>query len=200
MSSLNSNDTGYDINVLTGIAMSGLAIKLFFYQNTSQDGSNGPANSAIWGYGIVSIALLGMLYITFSLASKTDMQNSSIEFIKTIFNTSFPVLFVLGLLIWLIVLNVSYQTRINKGQVSKDYYTFGFISTFLIMLQIIVILKYVRDKMGNKSIALNGDSPMSKVFNSISLQMASIGYAIGTVNYFIVVILQIILEYFSTDG
>jgi hypothetical protein len=200
MSSLNSNDTNYDINILTGIAMAGIAIKLLFYQNTSDDGVNGPANSAIWGYGVVAIALFGMLYITFSLATKTDMQNSPIQFIKTIFNTSFPVLFILGILIWLIILNVSYQTRINKGQVTKDFRTFGYVSTALIVLQIIVILKYVRDKLGIKSIIENNDSPIAKALNAVTEQMASIGYAIGTVNYLIVIILQIALEYFSTDG
>lgn len=187
MSSLKSNDTGYDINILTGIAFAGLVIKLFFYQNKSDDGVDGPANSVIWGYGLVLISLLGILYITFSLASKTEMQSSTFAFIKTIFSSSFPVLFLMCLLMWFIIMNVSYQSRINKGHVSKDYYTFGFVSTALIILQIIIILIYVRYKM-------------SKAFNETSNQMAYIGYAVGSINYFIAAIMQVILEYFSTDG
>jgi hypothetical protein len=199
MSSLKSNDTGYDINILTGIAFAGLAIKLFFYQNKSDDGVDGPANSVIWGYGVVLISLLGILYITFSLASKTEMQSSAFEFIKTVFSSSFPVLFLMGLLIWFIIMNISYQSRINKGHVSKDYYKFGFVSTALIILQIIIILKYVRDKMGMTK-AMTDNNAMSKVFNEMSKQMAYIGYAVGSINYFIAAIMQVILEYFSTDG
>ena len=117
--SLNSKDTSYDINVLTGIALCGIAIKMFFYQNKSQDGIDGPANSVIWGYGVIVGALIGILYIIFALATKTVMQNNVLQFIKAIFNSSFPVLFLIILLIWLIMMNITYKSRINKGQVSK---------------------------------------------------------------------------------
>lgn len=199
MSSLKSNDTGYDVNILTGIACAGIAIKMFFYQNTSQTGDFGPANSAIWGYGVILIALLGILYVTFSLATKSELQSGAFEFIKVIFKNSFPVLFLMALISWLIAMNISYYSRINKGQVSNDYYKFGFISSFLIILQVIIILKFVRDKMG-LSQTTTENNPLSNVFNQLSLQMASIGYAVGTINYAIVAIMQIILEYFSTDG
>jgi hypothetical protein len=202
MSSLKSNDTSYDINILTGIAIAGIIMKVFLYQTTSETGDVGPANSSIWGYGVIFISLLGILYVTFSLASKSEMESGVVEFMKAIYNSSFPVLFFMGLIIWLIVMNISYQSRINKGQVSNDYYKFGFISTFLIALQLLIILKYVRDKMGmSQNASSSGSSNMlSNMFNQLSLQMASIGYAVGTINYAIVAIMQIILEYFSTDG
>jgi hypothetical protein len=202
MNSLKSNDTGYDINILTGIAIAGIMMKMFLYQNTSQTGEIGPANSSIWGYGVILISLLGILYVTFSLATKREMQSGTVDFMKAIYNSSFPVLFFMGLIIWLITMNVSYQSRINKGQVSNDYYKFGFISTFLIALQLLIILKFVRDKMRvtqNTSLSISNNI-LSNMFNQLSLQMASIGYALGTINYAIVAIMQIILEYFSTDG
>ena len=199
MSSLKSNDTGYEVNILTGIICAGLAMKIFFYQNTSQDGVSGPANSAIWGYGVVLIALFGILYVTFSLASKREIQSGVFEFMKTVMNSSFPVLFLMGIVIWLIVMNISHQTRINKGHFSKDYYKFEFVSTFLIILQTLIILKFIRNKLGMTQTTME-NNPMSKIFNQISLQMASIGYAVGVINYAIVAIMQIILDYFSTDG
>lgn len=200
MSSLKSNDTGYDVNILTGIAIVGILLKVFLNQNTSQSGDVGPANSAIWGYGVVLIALFGILYVTFSLATKDEMQEGVLQFLKTIMKSSFPVLFLMGLIVWLITMNVSYRERINKGQTSKDYYKFGYISTALIVLQIIIILKFVKDKMESKPTMSSSDTTLSKVFNALATQMASIGYAVGTINYAIVGIMQIILEYFSTDG
>lgn len=195
---MSSNDTTYDINILTGIALSGLAIKFGFYQNTSSDGIDGPANSVIWGYGVVLIALFGIMYITFSLASRSDMESNSIQFIKTLFISSFPVLFLMGVIVWLIVMNVTYKTRINKGQVSKDYYIFNSVSTFVIILQVMIILYYVRNQVGLK---LNVENSMiPEIFKQLSTQMSSISYAVGSVNYLIVFVLQIILEYFSTDG
>jgi len=199
MSSLKSNDTNYDVNILTGIIFAGLAIKLFFNQSTSQDGTSGPANSAIWGYGVVLIALFGILYVTFSLATKSEMQSGISQFMKTIFNSSFPVLFLMGIIIWLFVMNISYQGRINKGQVSNDYYKFSFVSNFLIILQVMVIIQFIRNKLGMRQTNTD-NSPISRVFNQLSMQMASVGYAVGVINYAIVAIMQIILEYFSTDG
>ena len=199
MSSLKSNDTNYDVNILTGIIFAGLAIKLFFNQNTSQDGTSGPANSAIWGYGVVLIALFGILYVTFSLATKSEMQSGISQFMKTIFNSSFPVLFLMGIIVWLFVMNISYQGRINKGQVSNDYYKFSFVSNFLIILQVLVIIQFIRNKLGMTQTNTD-NTPMSRVFNQLSMQMASVGYAVGVINYAIVAIMQIILEYFSTDG
>lgn len=197
-----SNNTDYDINILTGIAFCGLSINNLFYQKTSTDGIDGPANSVIWGYGVVLLSLLGMMYITFSLATKSDMNSNTIQFIKTIFNSSFPVLFLMILLIWIITMNIYYKTRINKGQVSKDYYMFNMVSSILTTLNIIIVLSYISDLINSKtSVSVNTDiNPLTKTFKLLSSQMASIGYAIGIVNYLIVFILQIILEYFSTDG
>jgi hypothetical protein len=199
MSSLKSNDTNYDVNILTGIIFAGLAIKLFFNQSTSQDGTLGPANSAIWGYGVVLIALFGILYVTFSLATKSEMQSGISQFMKNVFNSSFPVLFLMGLIVWLFVMNISYQGRINKGQVSNDYYKFSFVSNFLIILQVMVIIQFIRNKLGITQTNTD-NSPLSRIFNQLSMQMASVGYAVGVINYAIVAIMQIILEYFSTDG
>lgn len=200
MSSLKSNDTGYDVNILTGIAVVGILLKLFLNQNTSQTGDVGPANSSIWGYGVVLIALFGILYVTFSLATKDEMQSGVFDFLKITMKSSFPVLFLMGSITWLITMNISYRERINKGHVSNDYYKFGYISTALITLQIIIILKYVQDKLKFKTVTTTSTTPLSNVLNAFAAQMASIGYAVGTINYAIVAIMQIILEYFSTDG
>ena len=194
-----SNDTKYDINILTGIAISGLLIKMAFYQNTSQDGVDGPANSVIWGYGVVLIALFGIMYITFSLASKSEMESNVVDFIQTMIFSSFPVLFLIGIIAWIIFMNITYKTRINKGQVSKDYYMFSTISSFLIVLQIIIILYYIRNQVGDNS-TNNPNSMMPAIFKQVATQMSSISYAIGSVNYLIIFVLQIILKYFSTDG
>jgi hypothetical protein len=199
MSSLKSNDTGYEVNIWIGIACAGIAMKLLSYQNTSQTGEVGPATSSIAGYAVVLFALFGILYVTFSLASKSEMQSGPMDFLKTIVKTSFPVLFLMGLIIWLIVMNATYHDRINKGQVSNDYYKFGYVSTALIIFQIIIILKFVKDKMANVQPS-NANTPLSKILNAFATQMASIGYAVGTINYAVAAIMQIILEYFSTDG
>ena len=96
-------------------------------------------------------------------------------------------------------MNITYKTRINKGQVSKDYYMFSTVSSFLIVLQIIIILYYIRNQVGDNS-TNNPNSMMPAIFKQVATQMSSISYAIGSVNYLIIFVLQIILKYFSTDG
>ena len=78
----------YDTKILMIFAFIGIVIKLFFGSAT-QDGSSGPADSTIYGFGLVDVSILSMIFITFALASRmTNVNIGTIEFLKISFQVS----------------------------------------------------------------------------------------------------------------
>jgi hypothetical protein len=191
MASALKNNTGYDIAILTGLSIIGIIVKLAV-QKTSQTGIDGPATASIWGYGIISISLIGMLFVTFSLATKDQINKSSFELFKNILTSSMPVLFIIGLVLWNIFMNITYKEQINKGRVSKDYTTFGYVSTALLTIHLITIFKYLKDKLD----IIKGNV----LVNALSESLIPISYLIGTFNLIVIGFMQVILDYLSTDG
>jgi len=199
MSSLKSIDNYNDVKILTGIAVSGIIIKLFMGQSTSDSGASGPANASIWGYGIVGASLLGLWFNTFYLANKETMNKSIWQIINIIISLSMPVVLTLGSIAWLLSLNIIYKDRINKGLVSTDYSKISGISTFLLILQLIITFNYLKDKNSVILIA-SAASPVSKITQILSSQMALLSYLFAIINYVVLTIMLITLKYMSTDG
>ena len=173
----------YDVNIMYGFSMVGILIKLFLGNNNSIDGNSGHATTTIWGYGTVILSLIGILLISFSFATNnTDGTKSGLfDFIKKLINVSLPTIVMILLLAWLIVLNATYYKKINKGNVSAEYYQYSNISSFLILSQLIVLfLSMSQDEKPNK--------------------YTYVSYILGILNTIFIGINNIILTFFSTDG
>ena len=61
------DNLNFDINILILFIIIGACIKLFFGGTTTSDGSDGPANAAIWSYGIIAVAVLSIMIIIYRL-------------------------------------------------------------------------------------------------------------------------------------
>lgn len=199
MASALKNNTGYDIAILSGLAICGLGVKLIA-NKPSQTGVDGPATASIWGYGIIIVSLIGMLFVTFSLATRETINQGSFELFKNILTSSIPVFFIIMLVLWSLFINFTYKEQINKGRVSKDYNTFGYVSVALLTLQLITIFKYLRDKTINLNSSTKNDTFLSKASELLNSQLISVSYLIGVFNVIIIGFMQVILDYLSTDG
>jgi hypothetical protein len=193
MSSLKSNDNNYNVKILTGIAISGLLVKLFMGQIPSSNGETGPANASIWGYGIVGAALLGLWFNAFYILNKETMNKSFWQTISTILAISMPVILTLGSIAWLLSLNILYRERINKGLVAKDYKQFSGISTILLIMQLMLTFSYLKDKITQYT----SSSDISRILSS---QVSLVSYLFALVNYVVLGVMLITLKYMSTDG
>ena len=179
----------YLVNNFMAFAIVGIIIKLFFKSDITADGSGGPANSSIWGYGVVSLSVFSVMFLSFSLASRMESLNKDIfGFIKTLLFDSLPSLLTLLVLMWLIVLNVTYFKRINQGKVSSDYNQFSTISTIFLVIQIFTLFAFLRGQLSVESNS-NSNSKMSYVL-----------YGITFLNVIFIGMMNIILRFFSTDG
>ena len=199
---LNFADTKYNINNMIGFSIVGILIKLFFGSQT-EDGSSGPASASIWGYGVVVLALISILVIFISLASKiTSIQNYDVfKFLKTLVKYTLPSLLTLIVLIWLITVNVIYFKRINQGRVANEYYSYSTITTLIVIFQIIALFKYLTDNLSTINSQISRDVAEGKESFIISNdKMAYVTYFLTFLNFLFIGIMTIVLEFFSTDG
>ena len=106
----------YDLTIMMFFSIIGLIVKHFFVKESTEDGGSGPALATLWGYGLVAISILITMFISFALVNKlSNIKNCGfIDFTKKLLFNSLSPLIILGLLLWVIVLNISYFKIINK--------------------------------------------------------------------------------------
>ena len=188
----------YDITIMVVFSIIGIFIKLFFGNTITSDGSQGPASAAIWGYGIVAMSILSVIFITFALASRmVHLNEGSFKFVTQLIKTSLPPLLLFSVLVWIIALNATYFHRINEGKVANEYNMYSNMSTVLIVVQLIILFKYLRDTL----MITQGES-LTKIGidKAIKSEMASVTYILTLLNLIFAGIMNIILEFYSTDG
>lgn len=183
---------GYDINIFVFFMFIGIIIKLFFGTSTTIDGTSGPATAAIWGYGVTAASIVGIMFVTFAMTGRMEkVSNNSLEFVKLLFIHSVIPLLTLGILVWCISINVQFYKKINSGVVAEDYYKYSGVSTFLLLIQMVLLYRYIIDEIKE------GSSNMKQILTS---KLVSVTYLLTLGNAILLGIMTIILHYFSTDG
>ena len=207
-----SNNNHLDLLNLIVLACSGIIIALFFRSNHDKKfGLQGPASSIIWGYGITAIALFLLLFMSFYLRKRdNDLKNKnkvlefgnseqdseSLLFIlsKVLLNDSLPILLSFILLVYAIILNYKYFTKINSNKVPLTYGTYEFYFSVLLIIQIGLIVKYMYNLLSKN------DGINNTVSEKQTLLLKSLSYILTTINFIFLLILHILLVFFSTDG
>jgi len=175
----------YVINNLMAFSIVGIIIKLFFKSDITADGTSGPANASLWGYGVVALSVFSVMFLSFALASNmSNLNKDMLGFIKELLADSLPSLLTLLVLVWLITLNVTYFKRINQGKISQEYNQFSNATTVFLIIQVSVLFMFLREQ-----VSATGNNKMSYVV-----------YAMTFVNVILISMMNIILRFFSTDG
>ena len=175
----------YITNNLIGFSLVGVIIKVFFSSDVTVDGSSGPANASIWGYGVIACTIFTAMFLSFALLSnKPTLDNSIVEFIKGLVVNSLPSILTLIILVWILGMNMSYYKKINQGRVSEEYYQFSWISTLFIMIQLVSLLYLIQTQ------TCGGSNNSAKY----------VVYGATFINLIILSFMNTILKYFSTDG
>jgi hypothetical protein len=191
------NNLNFDINIFVFFMFIGILIKLFFGTDTTLDGSSGPATAAIWGYGVTTASIIGIMFVSFAMTQRMEkISNNSLEFVKSLFIHSVVPLLTLGILVWLISINAQFYKKINKGAVASDYYTYSGVSTFLLIIQMGMLYRYITDelKIGRET------TIKANLHEILTSKMVSVTYLLTIGNSILLGIMTIILHFFSTDG
>ena len=184
-----SHNNHLDLLNIVVLACVGIIIKLFFSENYSRLGNMGPASSTMWGYGLTAIALTIMVFMGIYVSNKIPIESNG-NTLGIILANILPIVLTLFVIIYTIYLNFSYFTRINTDKVTRDYHTYSFMSSFLIIVQIILISTYLFNYILNdKSIESAKKIELSK----------SITYILSVVNFIFILMIHISLAFFSTD-
>ena len=181
-----SNMPNYSLVNLVILCIVGLIIKLCFSEGISKDGETGPASSTIWGYGIAAISVFFITFINYAITTKNNILNkNSLRASILLVGSSLPSIFTLILLMYMVWLNLHYFKLINTGKVADEYYEMSKMSNIILFFQIFTLFKYLQSLNEN-----NGEETND----------GSIIYLLSLINIIFIIILNIILEYFSTDG
>ena len=202
-----SANTHLDMMNLVVLALAGIVVKIFFEENYTKLGNSGPASSTIWGYGLTSISLVLMIFMAIYLTEKDSNEKLLLErsgkdksifsyYLKILSSGVIPVIITLGIVVYIIILNFIYFKRINSNKVSSSYSTYSFFSSLLVVIQIGIIIKYMFSIL--KAIQTKRNM-IAEVKNEQSI-LKGLVLIISTVNTIFVLILHILLAFFSTDG
>ncbi len=197
-----STNTNLDLLNLVVLAIAGLIVKMFFQENHTKLGSHGPASTTIWGYGLTALALFLMTFMAIYLSSKTELLEGGhtggilAYYLKLLSQGALPVVLTLGVVVYMIVLNYIYYTRINSNKVSTSFETYSFFSSLLVMLQIGIIIKYMYSMLN----AIVTKQTGNKAHQTEQSILKGVSLILITLNYLFVFILHILLAFFSTDG
>ena len=192
----------YLINSMLIFAFVGLIIKVFFGNITTSDGSYGRADATIWGYGVVSMAILVVMFINYSLHDKImRIKNKGVAgilaFLKSFLSSSLPSVLTVIILLWIVSLNAFYYARINKGEVAQEFYQLSAGTSLLFLFQIICIFQLLKSYIAIQTKTTDENSDDAAVTQS-RLTVAT--YFITTIGLIVAGMMTIILTFFSTDG
>lgn len=193
----------YEIYTLSAIALFGLLLKIFINKKASFDGLQGPADATIYGYTITLLSTILLLMYIYWLSSEKKMGEAGLVSVIKMISNSIPVLIFISVLIWSIIINIKFKTKINKGNVSNDYDKFQFISTILIIFQFLIIIKYIiNSSIGNeiKNTSMTYNEQLNKLIDLFSKTLPTFSYLFAVINYIILGITHVSLEFFTTDG
>lgn len=134
---------------------------------------------------IITAAGILFLLLLSALFSINNSGNTASTFTKitNMMVGSLPSVLTFGVVTYIIILNSIFKENIIKGRVANEYFTYSFFSSFLIVIQVGLLIKYITDISNNK------DSPVGPII-----------YVFSIINIIILGIMNIILNFFSTDG
>jgi hypothetical protein len=184
-----TSNNNLDLLNLIVLACAGVIIKVFFKENYSRLGNVGPATTTIWGYGLTGLALTIMVFVAISytnIQKGEELFGNGVNFYASLGMVT-PIIFTLLVIIYIIYLNIIFFTRINSNKVTPDYHTYSFMSSALILLQIVLISNYLLKTLNN-----------SDDYNTIELTKM-LTYILSLVNFVFILMIHISLVFFSTD-
>lgn len=169
--------------ILYGLIFAGIFIKIFL---TNSDGSsyNGAASSTIWGYGLATVSLFTLMFVVLS----KDLNAGESAF-QLIIKRGFPILALVLILIYIITLNFNYFKIINQNFVPQEFNLYSLVSTILIVFQIVILFQFTNLLLQKQNKNINMES-----------RIINITWIFSVLNLLLGIIMNIILEFFTTDG
>ena len=174
------------VKYLIAIAVIGIGILALSEHVTSKNGLKGVATNGMWGYSLLAISVLGLMFEMIGQLNNTinstiqHKLSTSVTFMIEIM----PAFFLFLILFTIIMIISNDYSKINKGEFSGDYYKYSGLLTFTIIIQYaLLIYYYVIKKEGKDAWIVTYLNLFFGIFNIIIISM-----------------MLIVSRYFTTDG
>lgn len=188
---VNIENSSGTVNFFAGLIFLSFIVKLVF-GGTSTDGYTGDASTTLWSYSIVLLSLICILVLQ-NIIPKTSDSSSGGSL-----GQIFPVILTIVAFMWSLTMNLKYYTKLNKGEIAKEYYAWSNMSTMFLMIQTLLLVALVRSKF---NYILSGDYRKVDSGGSGGKVKILFGNIFFMVIIFIVLgIQQVILDKFTVDG
>ena len=190
----------YDIQIFSLLCIIGILVQVFFGQAPKFFGqpSNDYATATVYGYGFCLLSLFGLLISSFAISSRDSTSQGFSGFINVILKNAMPLIVTVIVVALILTLNIIYYAQLNSGSVADEYYQFSNMSSFFMLIQFVIIIKYLIDLLLGQQKKDEGKS--GGVMNALASELSSFIWVLSIINISIVGILYVILKYFSTDG
>jgi len=189
-----SSNNNLDLLNLIVLACAGIIIKLFFKENYTKLGNIGPATTTIWGYGLTGLALTIMIFVAISYTNvkhgqgNNELFGTSVAFYASLGMVA-PIVLTLLVIAYIIYLNIIFFIRINSNKVTPDYHTYSFMSSALLLLQVVLISTFLLRTLNKSDTKENLSLELTKLLT----------YILAVVNFIFILMIHITLVFFSTD-
>ena len=67
----NIKETRFNLSIFSGFIFIGFVI-ISLFNSISEDGSSGPASSALWGYSIILFSLVGIVFVKIKMTNDAN--------------------------------------------------------------------------------------------------------------------------------
>ena len=185
-----TNKTKFDVNNFLIIAAVGIIILTCVSAPYTEDGSTGPANTGLWGFGFVLVALFGLLIYAYRDTLRRERaaadKQTAWQFAMAALTQAGAPGTMLFVVLCIMSMNAQYYTQINKGIVAPEYYTYNSLAVVIVMVQMAALYRLFQTKAANDEGGSDAASALIYLLSMAGVVTAGI--------------MNIILTFFSTDG
>lgn len=192
----------FDLTITLIFAVIGLIVKHFFINKSTRDGNSGPAVSTLWGYSLIAISVLVMMFITFALVNRlSNIENCSFfQFSKKLLLNSLAPFVLFSILLWVLTINIRYFKVINKTELPVEYIVAERLTSIFILIQVAIIFNYIYTMISETRYNSSSYCGIEYSKNSTINVLNVISVYIGIVTSIFIVIMNTVLAYYITDG
>ena len=183
-----------EILTLFAFACIGVVIKLLFNTKVDNSGDQGSASGTIWGYGLTSISMICILFIDIGLKDRKIRDKNKFDFLAllSVFREHLVYIIIIILTVLVIIINYTFYSKINRGIFPIEFTNYNFISGLLILVQFGILYQYLNIDI--LKFHVSNDNDKNKGL------LRTLTYLLSVINLIFIVIMYILLNYYSTDG
>ena len=129
---------------------------------------------------------------------KMNPNQGIFKYIMDVFNNGGPIILLITCAGWLLGINIGYKNIIESDTLPTEYNNFQFLGLFVLLTELYLLSQYLNDQ--NKVYKSGGDSITGQLYQLMGKNLYWLMTLLSVLLLIIIGIMQVIVEYFTTDG